>query len=518
MGAHRRALQMVLEALRARGQWPRFAEVDRRLDREGIDLADLLPDLVPGSLHRDGSGVVPQPDERLRLTVAGLNRCDGKEHERDLFLRTLQWIVQRERDYDPAAGQPSEPTVTSNELADALQLAGDSHSNDLAIVFALLNEESELTSGAYGPSEDGVWSISLPRRLRRYRSISSVDEYLLQKVEANLQAGLTVNQDWSWTATDQTSDMEDERRPPPDRRKVFVVHGRDREARNALFSFLRDLDLHPLEWEELVAATGSTSPFTGQVVAARAFTDAQAVVVLFTPDDEARLHASLHQDDEPEHETELTGQARPNVLLEAGMALGANPDRTILVELGRLRPVSDLAGRNVVRLGSTNAPLNALAHRLEAAGCQVNRANPAWMDPARFAALAARSRQAEDSKPPTGELPRGYVLPRAAPVPAPPRLSARLHDRGRDNLLEVVNRGGITLREVRWELPPDAKNWAIFDDVLPKYPIPELPPREHVRVPAAVTMGGPVMIDVTLIATTPEGEPYRTTARLSVYD
>jgi hypothetical protein len=38
-------------------------------------------------------------------------------------------------------------------------------------------------------------------------------------------------------------------------------------------------------------------------------------------------------------------------------------------------------------------------------------------------------------------------------VPAPLALSAQLFDRGRNDLLEGVNRGGVTLRNVRCELP-----------------------------------------------------------------
>src|ERR1700678_1196404 len=38
-----------------------------------------------------------------------------------------------------------------------------------------------------------------------------------------------------------------------DPRKVMVVHGRDAEARRAMFDFLRALHLDPQEWSELVA-------------------------------------------------------------------------------------------------------------------------------------------------------------------------------------------------------------------------------------------------------------------------
>src|SRR5260370_42334325 len=50
-------------------------------------------------------------------------------------------------------------------------------------------------------------------------------------------------------------------------RNVFVVYGRDEQARQAVFGLLRRLDLRPLEWEPLVHATGGGAPFLGQGVA-----------------------------------------------------------------------------------------------------------------------------------------------------------------------------------------------------------------------------------------------------------
>ena len=49
-------------------------------------------------------------------------------------------------------------------------------------------------------------------------------------------------------------------------KNVFVVHGRDEQARVALFGFLQALGLHPLGWETLVAATGSSSPYLRDVI------------------------------------------------------------------------------------------------------------------------------------------------------------------------------------------------------------------------------------------------------------
>lgn len=162
-----------------------------------------------------------------------------------------------------------------------------------------------------------------------------------------------------------------------DPRKVFVVHGRNLKARDALFTFLRSIDLHPLEWSEIVAATGKGAPYIGEILD-KAFSQAQAVVVLMTPDDEGRLREPFMKSEDPSYETELTQQSRLNVLFEAGMAIGRFPNRTILVELGFLRPFSDIGGRHVIKLDDTTEKRQELAHRLRTAGCQVNLSGTDW--------------------------------------------------------------------------------------------------------------------------------------------
>jgi predicted nucleotide-binding protein len=171
--------------------------------------------------------------------------------------------------------------------------------------------------------------------------------------------------------------------PDVDRRAVMVVHGRNEDARRAMFDFLRALNLKPLEWGTLIAGTGKAAPYVGEVLE-HAFRRAAAVVVLFTADDEARLREQFHGPIEPDHETELTPQARPNVLFEAGMALAVHPNRTVLVELGQLRPFSDVYGRHVVRLDGSDKPLRDIAQRLLDAGCDVDRSGDDWTSPHRF--------------------------------------------------------------------------------------------------------------------------------------
>ena len=163
----------------------------------------------------------------------------------------------------------------------------------------------------------------------------------------------------------------------PDPRAVFVVHGRNSAARDAMFEFLRSLSLVPIEWTQAVLATGRPSPYIGEILNA-AFSKAQAVLVLLTPDDEGRLREHLQTAGDAQHETQFTPQARSNVVFEAGMAMAWDENRTVLVELGRCRPFSDVAGRHVLRLDDTSERRQELATRLMNAGLSVDLSGTDW--------------------------------------------------------------------------------------------------------------------------------------------
>jgi predicted nucleotide-binding protein len=158
---------------------------------------------------------------------------------------------------------------------------------------------------------------------------------------------------------------------------VMVVHGQDAAAATALFDWLRAIGLRPREWGQLVALTGSGSPFIGDILD-EAFREAQAVVALFTPDERVALREELTG-----RASEWRLQARPNVMFEAGMAFAAQPDRTVLVVLSDQELPSDLSGRHFVRLGNAQA-LRELAQRLETAGCHVDITGDQWLDESRF--------------------------------------------------------------------------------------------------------------------------------------
>jgi predicted nucleotide-binding protein len=188
-------------------------------------------------------------------------------------------------------------------------------------------------------------------------------------------------------------------KPDDKHKRVMVIYGHDVEANAALFDCLRAMGLKPQEWGQLIQQSQVGSPYIGAVLD-EAFKNVQAVVAFFTPDEHVITRASyaIGQDN-------WRLQARPNVLLEAGMALATHPRETILLVLGSQELPSDLSGRHFIRLDGTGIPLKNLGDRLKTAGCAVELDGDDWLNPGRFpnrdniqARIPARRR-----KPPDGE-------------------------------------------------------------------------------------------------------------------
>ena len=127
----------------------------------------------------------------------------------------------------------------------------------------------------------------------------------------------------------------------------------------------------------LIASTGD--PYTGEVLD-RALEIVQAVVVLFTPDDLVRLRHDLQAD----HERDVSGQRTPERALRSRAGVRRHPNRTVIVEYGRLRGLSDLFGRHAVRLERGVPALQDLAARLRTVGCAIKTGGSDWLDTSDF--------------------------------------------------------------------------------------------------------------------------------------
>lgn len=284
--------------------------------------------------------------------------------------------------------------------------------------------------------------------------------------------------------------------PVPDdpRHRVFVVHGRNEPARSAMFTFLRAIGLAPIEWSEAVKTTGEASPYIGDVLDA-AFGAAQAIVVLLTPDDIAYLRPEYANGND-DREIEPQAQARPNVLFEAGMALGRDAKRTVLVELGQLRAFSDVAGRLAVRISDSPAERKDLAQRLESAGCSINLTGNDWLTAGDFSA----------PPPPGGGLPLGKRVPSPSTTSGV-RMDARFHYRKSGSQLVIINNGPEVIYDLDIELPDNLQGFRIVD---PGFPIAKLPAGKTLTLLCSLTMPRNfTFFDLTITGRTAAGESVR---------
>jgi predicted nucleotide-binding protein len=314
-----------------------------------------------------------------------------------------------------------------------------------------------------------------------------LEEFADDLQQRQTEVSLRVPQDTQGTQT-----VEAEMADPERARKVFVVHGRNTSARDAMFAFLRAIDLAPIEWSDALAMTGEASPYIGKVLDT-AFDAAQAVIVLLTPDDVAYLR-SEYASGEGDTECNPTAQARPNVLFEAGMAMGRDAKRTVLVELGKLRPFSDVAGRHAVRMTNTPQSRNELVERLRTAGCTPKTVGADWLE------------QGDFTPPPEpgGGLPLGKRLP-STTGQAGVRLDAKYHDRSNGGRLEIINRGTESVLDVNVELPESLHGFNLFGDL----PIRRLPPGKSVMLRCSRSAGTNDYFDLVITGRTEAGDAVR---------
>lgn len=162
------------------------------------------------------------------------------------------------------------------------------------------------------------------------------------------------------------------------KRYVFVVRGRDNAAYDALEAFLVALDLRVVTWDEATRGAGGGTPHTLDIVRA-GIEMSDAVVVLMTPDDLGKVKPEFHVPgrDDPREATQ-SGQARQNVIFEAGWAMALNQQTVILVRVGDVRPLSDIDGLNYVWLANDISARRQLITRLRNCHLDVDDRGESW--------------------------------------------------------------------------------------------------------------------------------------------
>lgn len=173
---------------------------------------------------------------------------------------------------------------------------------------------------------------------------------------------------------------------------VFLIHGRDLQARNEVCSFLEALGLKPITFSDERECARS-APTVLDVVQ-QGMERCQLVLALFTPDEWCLLRGDMREEGKDERDYRRW-QARPNVMFEAGLAYSKDPERVVFLELGDVQLFSDVTGMH--SFAPTNRSENGSArHSLyswlknwfSARGVEI-RSGEAWKQEGDFESCAA---------------------------------------------------------------------------------------------------------------------------------
>ena len=197
VGPEQQALLKVIgEPFIGMGKWPVWQYVDLTLqDEHGLDAESVLASLPeagdksPTSLGygltwRMDSYRQPNPADRVALTIAGLRFLPQAETVTRAFAAVVGHLASQQAQLVPSPEEVVAATVTSDQLAERLRESGyqaEDGGRDadlLARIRALLEHEPFLFGAAHQPGPSEPWTVKVPAVLRRYRDVTSVEEYI----------------------------------------------------------------------------------------------------------------------------------------------------------------------------------------------------------------------------------------------------------------------------------------------------------------------------------------------------
>jgi predicted nucleotide-binding protein len=166
-----------------------------------------------------------------------------------------------------------------------------------------------------------------------------------------------------------------------------------------MYEFLGALGLKALEWGHAIrAARGKGgNPYVNDAVQT-VMEQAQAIVVILSPDDEAKLKDQFVGKHERQSEGKLRGQARPNVIFETGIAIGTHHKKTVMVQTGDIKSFTDIGGMHIPHLTGDDRSRHDFANRLARLGCKIDRSGDHWLRAGDFTPTTRRPRRKRRSK------------------------------------------------------------------------------------------------------------------------
>lgn len=179
------------------GGWPTTAYVDWMLDSEhGLDIDAVLATMPVGTVNASGGY---GENSIIAPTIAALQSVEAAGIDLQRMVDLIRFAADRERATQPGPQDPSRFGVASTE-APSIFRDGPT-TEDLVRVLGLMRLDG-VDSGSGGPDTEGKWTVYFDRRIRLYRGIGHIGEYLALRPDPPQRA---------WAA------------PPPTEPYVFVL-------------------------------------------------------------------------------------------------------------------------------------------------------------------------------------------------------------------------------------------------------------------------------------------------------
>jgi hypothetical protein len=176
--------------------WPIFQYVETTLyRRHDLDARGLITEapsipLVKGSgrygwLQLERPIAALQPDDKVRLTIAGMAQVPDAGAEVAAFIEVLALLVERQRKFVPHPTEVQMVEVWSGEMRRRLEqrwVIGDD--DNLTAFTQLMRHEPLIWLCQVTHTETGAWTVQLSPFLRRYAGVTNAAEYVDRLVEA----------------------------------------------------------------------------------------------------------------------------------------------------------------------------------------------------------------------------------------------------------------------------------------------------------------------------------------------
>ena len=176
--------------------WPIFQYVERILFRQhGLDARELIaevPSITLGTgsgrygwLHADRSAMTLQPEDKVRLTIAGMAQVPEAGAEVDAFIQMVALLVQREQGLVAHPTEVQQAEVWSREIRERIEerwVIGDD--DNLTAFTQLMRHEPLIWLCQVTTTEAGAWHVNPSPFLRRFAGVTNGAEYVDRLVEA----------------------------------------------------------------------------------------------------------------------------------------------------------------------------------------------------------------------------------------------------------------------------------------------------------------------------------------------